>query len=167
MFQDSSHVGALKQSSTSWLLFLSKRILLFQSICRDAVHVSENPLYVTTRSWGNFWNCPDLNKKFLKADYQSKHCTDTEALQRPWRLNLMKIFHINLLTYEAMFTGWNPTRTEASLSIKSRLWCSKGTIDRKALYFLHFGTYRLQVTADDSWFQIYHNTAGRHCRSLT
>ena len=88
-------------------------------------------------------NCPDLKKKILKANYQSKHCTMTEALQRPWRLNRMRIFHINLLTYKAMFTSWNPTGTEASLSIKSRLWCSNGTIHRKALYFLHSGTYRL------------------------
>ena len=46
-------------------------------------------------------------------------------------------------TYEAMFTGWNPTGAEVSSSIKLRLWCSKGTIDLKAFYFLHFGTYRL------------------------
>ena len=67
----------------------------------------------------------------------------TEALQRPRRLNLMKVFHINLLTNEAMFTGWNTTETEASLPIKSRLWYSKGSVDLKALYFLNSGTYRL------------------------
>ena len=37
--------------------------------------MSQNTLYaavyVTTGSLDNFWNGPDLNKKFLKADYQS------------------------------------------------------------------------------------------------
>ena len=61
-------------------------------------------------------------------------------------MNLIIIFHINLLTSEAMFTGWNPTVAEVSLSIKSRLWCSKGTIDRKAqftFYILVLTGYRL------------------------
>ena len=31
------------------------------------------------------------------------------------------LFHIDLLTNEAMFTGWNPTGTEASLPIDIRL----------------------------------------------
>ena len=47
----------------------------------------------------------------------------------------MKIFHINLLTYEAMFTSWNPTGAEVSLSIKSRLRCSKGTLTLKLFPF--------------------------------
>ena len=39
--------------------------------------MSQNTLYVTTGSRDNFWNGPDLNKKFLKADYQSKRGTMT------------------------------------------------------------------------------------------
>ena len=46
---------------------------------------------VTTASGDNFWNGPDLNKKFLKADYQSKRCTMTvlsEALAFESRKNI-------------------------------------------------------------------------------
>ena len=32
-----------------------------------------------------------------------------------------------------MFTGWNPIGTEASLSLKLRVWGSKSTVDRKTL----------------------------------
>ena len=38
-------------------------------------------------------------------------------LRRPG-VRITDIFHINLLTSEAMFTGWNPTEKEASLPIK-------------------------------------------------
>ena len=65
--------------------------------------MGQNTPYVTTGSWDNFWNGPDLNKKFLKADYQSKRCIMTilsEALA-------FESTHNNLLTNEAMFTGWD------------------------------------------------------------
>ena len=39
-------VGVPNQSSGSWTLFLCKRFLLFQDICTDAGHVSENTLYI-------------------------------------------------------------------------------------------------------------------------
>ena len=38
------HVGVPNQSSGSWTLFFCKRFLLFQEICIDAGHVSENTL---------------------------------------------------------------------------------------------------------------------------
>ena len=41
------HVGVPNQSWGSWTLFLYKRFLLFQYICVDAGHVSENTLYDT------------------------------------------------------------------------------------------------------------------------
>ena len=41
----SSHVGVPNQSCGSWTPFLCKRFLLFQKICIDAGHVSENTLY--------------------------------------------------------------------------------------------------------------------------
>ena len=38
------HVGVPNQSCGSWILFLCKRFLLFQQICIDAGHLSENTL---------------------------------------------------------------------------------------------------------------------------
>ena len=85
---------------------------------------------------------PRPKKKFLKADYQSKRCTMTVPAEAP-AFECHENISYQFVTYEAMFTGWNPTGAEVSLSKKSRLWCTKGTIDLKALYFLHSGTYRL------------------------
>ena len=48
-------------------------------------------LVVTTGGGDNFWNCLDLNKKSLRADYQSKRCTMTvlsEALAFESRKNI-------------------------------------------------------------------------------
>ena len=75
-------------------------------------------------------NCIDLNEKAFKTDYQRKRCIVTvenqlqtiqllaalalrTRLSRPGVL-IPVIFHINLLTNEAMFTGWNPTGTEVT-----------------------------------------------------
>ena len=47
-----------------------------------------------------------------------------------------------------MLAGWNPTGTEASLSIKSRLLCSKGTlltVKLFTLYILVLTGYRSQL----------------------
>ena len=41
-----SHVGVPNQSSGSWTISLCKRFLLFQEICIDAGHVSENTLFL-------------------------------------------------------------------------------------------------------------------------
>ena len=42
------HVGVPNKSCGSWTLFLCKQYLLFQQICIDAGHVSENVLYSRT-----------------------------------------------------------------------------------------------------------------------
>ena len=49
---------------------------------------------------------------------------DAFAQGMRWRrpgVRIPVLFHIDLLTNEAMFTGWNPTGTEASLPINIRL----------------------------------------------
>ena len=75
-------------------------------------------------------NCIDLNGKAFKTDYQRKRCIVTvenqlqtiqllaalvlrTRLSRPG-VSIPVIFHINLLTNEAMFTGWNPIGTDVT-----------------------------------------------------
>ena len=73
-------------------------------------------------------------------------------------MNLIKIFHINLLTNEAIFTGWNPTGTEVSLPIKLRVWWSMSTVDRKTLYLyektlsLGYNVYLLEKDFSIFWY---------------
>ena len=78
------------------------------------------------------WSYTDLNGKLPNTDYQSKRCTMTvehklqtpqlppDALTLGTRLRqnsflISVIFHIDLLTNEAMFTGWNPNGTAVYL----------------------------------------------------
>ena len=58
----SHHVGVPNQSCGSWNLFLCKRFLLFQEICVDAGHVSENALYVWYLA---FLNSFESNNSFV------------------------------------------------------------------------------------------------------
>ena len=50
-WRHSGHVGVPNQSSGSWSLFLCKRFLLFQWICIDAGHISENVLLNSFLFW--------------------------------------------------------------------------------------------------------------------
>ena len=84
------------------------------------------------------WSNSDLNEKLPKTDYQSKRCPirvehklqtiqlPPEAFALGARLRrpgvwISVIFHIDFLTNEAMFTGWNPSGTAVYLM---KLWFS-------------------------------------------
>ena len=49
------------QSCGSWTLFLCKRFLLFQKICIDAGHVSENTLYLYMENMVIFYHARTTN----------------------------------------------------------------------------------------------------------
>ena len=129
------------------------------------------------------WSNLDLNEKLLKTDYQSKRCPirvehklqtiqlPPEAFALGARLRrpgvwISVIFHMDLLTNEAMFTGWNPSGTAVYLMMKlwflvqpehkwltlfpipskkpSILWLRMFILFKEKI-FLYFDTYRLQI----------------------
>ena len=118
------------------------------------------------RVGNNFRNCTDLNKKLLKTDQIKATVLSWQLIMNFKVCSFSQTFHIDLLTDEAMFMGWNPPGTKQYLPMKSQdIQCFRSPIDFKILFlnepfwvslfillktkvFLYSGTYRLHITAD-------------------
>ena len=135
-----------------------KGFISFQNALQNHPRISALPFHYLPRgssSWGHLSQCQwagyhsglettsgiaqTWTKSFLKKDYQSNsfnmavESIQLQSLRHPSDWVLLTL-HIDLLTDEAMFMGWNPWLGN-SISLQSYdFCCSRSTIAYKTLF---------------------------------